>query len=110
MYLILTKFMTQRISSIANADTSNTAMREPIVDFYIPEFHGPNDIGMLLYCVFYCVHFYIIFVSDITNIARYGVVGGPRPIQGVTCTIADVGTHVRLKWKPVNSRGRHEAR
>ena len=34
-------------SDVANTDMSNTAMREPVVDFYIPEFHGPSEIGLL---------------------------------------------------------------
>lgn len=65
-------------------------MREPVVDFFVPEFHGPSEI-------------------DIQRISSYGCVGGPRRIDGLSCSL-DAGTLIRLRWSQVLSRGRHATR
>ena len=49
-------------------------------------------------------------MADINRISQYGAVGGPRAIQGLTGALTSVGSHVRLRWDPVRSRGRHVAR
>ena len=81
----------QHLNDILNTDMSSTAMREPVVDFLVPEFHGPIEM-------------------NIRKISQYGAVGGPRVVEGLTCSVTEVSTMVKLKWNNVQSRGHHVAR